>query len=79
MDTSDMQPENVPDTADELLEAWDLPSGDLFHMIMKDDSRPTTITGPTMEWGPDDDDDEPRLVWSGKRGWRWFLWRYLHR
>ena len=79
MDTNDMQPEDVPDSADDLLQRWNLPSGDVIHMIMKDDSRPTTITGPAMEWGPDDDYDEPHLVWSGKRGWRWFAWRYLHR
>ena len=68
---------NVPDTADELLEAWDLPSGDLYHMLMKDDSRPCEFTpGPIMEWGPD---EELHLVWYGKRGWRWFAWRYMHR
>ena len=47
---------NVPDTADELLEAWDLPSGDLYHMLMKDDSRPCEFTpGPIMEWGPEEE------------------------
>ena len=83
MDHDDMQPEEIPGTADELLAKMPgeprEPSMALRLLLLRDDSRPTTITGPVMEWGPDDDYDEPRLVWSGKRGWRWFAWRCLHR
>lgn len=70
--------DTVPDTADELLEQWNLPSGDVIHLLMQANFRPTTMTPVPLEdqagW---DDPDYGPLIMPRYQPWRWLACRRL--